>query len=214
MHPATLFAPLAIVLQCVAFDYVTRYRAVGAWPLPHLLVALCDNAGHALLAGSSYTHAALVAGPLPHGLRAVVAGAVIAAAVASCMDADHFLEAWSVQLTDATSLQRRPFAHSVYFMAVVVAVALSACGRPSGVWGCPPVAVTLAVTTHQLRDSIRRGFWCPPLGSTPPTPYLVYLVLMASVGFLCQPLLAPRRARAAAAAAVDSERLSPEWKLV
>lgn len=33
-----------------------------------------------------------------------------------------------------------------------------------------------AVTSHHIRDSNRRGFWLWPFGSTPPTPYLVYLL--------------------------------------
>ncbi|XP_055536911.1 transmembrane protein 267 isoform X3 [Wyeomyia smithii] len=147
---------------------------------PHLLRAVIDNASHALIG--------LIASEIvvhhykDHLGRSQMYGLIATGCVlSSVIDLDHFIEAKSFHLEDATSLSRRPFLHnSSIFMAllgsIVVAVSL-----PQHLLASLWLSVTfVAFFTHQLRDAIRRGFWfrAPYLDySTAPVIYWVYLVL-------------------------------------
>ena len=42
--------------------------------------------------------------------------------------------------------------------------------------------VFVAIFSHHLRDANRRGLWFSPVGSTPPIPYLIYIL---SIILLC-----------------------------
>ena len=115
--------------------------------------------------------------PAPVAMPSPWMECVLAAAVASVMDADHFLEAASWKLSLATRLSRRPFAHSVVFCVAVVAAV--------GWWlrrrrlAC---IIAVAWGSHQLRDATRRGlcFWPLPLPDTSAVPYAVYVGTLAA----------------------------------
>ncbi|CAM9377038.1 unnamed protein product, partial [Phaeothamnion confervicola] len=102
--------------------------------------------------------------------RAVTKQLIAATLLGSALDVDHFLAAGSVRLSDASSLQHRPFGHCVAFAA---AAALALGSTRAG------VMVFSAVLSHQLRDATRRGLWLWPGRSTPPLPYPLYLAALA-----------------------------------
>jgi hypothetical protein len=53
----------------------------------------------------------------------------------------------------------------------------------------PPLPSSAGVS-HQLRDSIRRGLWLCPLGSTAKLPYGLYLTLLGALPLLIRAGLA------------------------
>jgi hypothetical protein len=92
------------------------------------------------------------------------------------LDADHFLAARSGSLRSAMTLQTRPFGHAVLF--VVATAALSGVLVPrTPLW----LMVLAAWGSHHLRDALRRGLWCWPLGSTRPISVLEYMLAIAGI---------------------------------
>jgi hypothetical protein len=74
------------------------------------------------------------------------------------------------------TLQTRPFGHAVLF--VITTAALSGALAPrTPLW----LMVLAAWGSHHLRDALRRGLWCWPLGSTRPISMLEYLLAIAGI---------------------------------
>ncbi|XP_055626058.1 transmembrane protein 267 [Toxorhynchites rutilus septentrionalis] len=102
--------------------------------------------------------------------------------LSSWIDLDHFIEARSFHLHDATNLKNRPFLHNSMIFLVLIILTISATIAQDSL----PVSLWLAVTfiaffTHQLRDAIRRGLWFrgPYLNyNTAPVFYWVYISLI------------------------------------
>jgi hypothetical protein len=95
------------------------------------------------------------------------------------LDADHFVAARSFHFRDAASLpsgSQRPFGHAVLFIVASSAAASFLLPQLSPVL---PVMIFTSLFSHQLRDSIRRGLWLWPFGSTRPIPFRVYALAMA-----------------------------------
>ncbi|XP_053687897.1 transmembrane protein 267 [Sabethes cyaneus] len=147
---------------------------------PHLLRAVIDNASHAfigLIATEIVVHhyKDQLAKHQMYGL--IATGFVLS----SVIDLDHFIEAKSLHLEDATSLNRRPFLHNSSIFLVLLGSIIVAVGLQQHVILSLWLSVTfVAFFTHQLRDAIRRGFWfrAPYLDySTAPVLYWVYLTL-------------------------------------
>ncbi|KJE95185.1 hypothetical protein CAOG_005662 [Capsaspora owczarzaki ATCC 30864] len=126
--------------------------------------------------------------------------AILSAFLGCAMDLDHFITARSMRIQDATSLPRRPFAHSVTF-AVAFAIAaymvptiLQRIHRqpqsdlPTQLFG----VVLVAMLSHQIRDGSRRGLWVPPFGETAPLPLIVYLGLELLLPVVMRPIFARR----------------------
>lgn len=108
-------------------------------------------------------------------------------------------------------LPKRPLGHCLSVaiaMAAGAGLSLVKClGFPvlEGVRG--GLLLLTAWFTHHLRDSIRRGLWFCPWGSLKPTPYWLYLTIMALLPLVLQSVLAltynnPRSAR---------EASGPQW---
>jgi hypothetical protein len=120
-----------------------------------------------------------------------LAAAVLCGIVACALDIDHFLAAGSLSMDGAMGLHRRPFGHSVTFVAASVFAALflpalvpstARCAAVHHLW----LLLLVAWGTHQLRDATRRGLWFWPAGSTPPVPYWLYLAALALVPLVTQ----------------------------
>jgi hypothetical protein len=110
--------------------------------------------------------------------RKLVMRCTLAGVAAALLDVDHFIAAGSFSIDGATHLQGRPFGHAVTFIAVLVA-AVRRYARRRSAWTrrFRSSFVVVSLLSHQLRDGFRRGLWCWPLGSTPPIPYALYLVM-------------------------------------
>ncbi|RYH15213.1 hypothetical protein EON65_32135 [archaeon] len=108
----------------------------------------------------------------------------------SCaLDVDHFIAAGSASLQDATNLPHRPFGHALAFVPCVSLLyyAVSRNSRTAKL-------LFVALLSHHLRDSMKRGLWLWPMDySTPPIPFYyvfpMYLVLTWAMRLLmrCNP---------------------------
>ena len=179
LSPAAATA-LSLAAAIVAVDALPALLA--PYLSPAALAVLDTLVGHGALAGAQ-CFAAHALHALPHAPER----AALCALLSVGMDADHFIQARALSLRAALSLPSRPFAHSLPFLACAVAAAAAAAAARATVLGVTappwlPHIVAAALGGHQLRDSLKRGLWAGgALGSTPPTPYFVYLAVMAAV---------------------------------
>ena len=80
-------------------------------------------------------------------------------------------------LQDAVTLQHRPPFHSTSLVLIVTGLLwLLSLALHLPQLKKLTLACFVAWCSHHLRDSVRRGLWFPPFGSTPPLPYVVYVV--------------------------------------
>ncbi|XP_062134470.1 transmembrane protein 267 [Drosophila sulfurigaster albostrigata] len=105
--------------------------------------------------------------------------------VSSFIDLDHFVEARSLYLEDATNLSRRPFLHcSSIILAMLLLYICTAClnyFRSSLLLG----ALLCAFITHHTRDAVRRGYWLWPFYEhTDRLPQLAYIVVTVLTPYL------------------------------
>ncbi|ETV78415.1 hypothetical protein H257_07963 [Aphanomyces astaci] len=168
-HAFLTYVSTLLVVLCIVSDLLLHRR-----PCFHdsrLFWGLVDNATHSTVSLLAWTIASHVS-MFPHRM---VPEALCAVAAGSLLDADHFLAAHAISLRAATSLDARPWGHSVTFIIVVAAVAWMVLPAKFNQRGAALLFVCL--TSHQLRDAFRRGLWFAPFGSTPALPYWLYLVL-------------------------------------
>lgn len=150
--------------------------------------ALVDNLCHASISGLlwlSVTHRDFVMHNPSIGSAArnlyhnpATLEVLAAAVLGSVVDADHFLNAGSLSLGAATHLAQRPFAHAALF-AIGIPIIHFAIFRRQRI----ALLLLSSFCSHQLRDSVRRGVWCWPLGSTAalPLPVIVGAYTLLSV---------------------------------
>uniref|UniRef100_A0A6B0UQ96 Transmembrane protein 267 n=1 Tax=Ixodes ricinus TaxID=34613 RepID=A0A6B0UQ96_IXORI len=90
---------------------------------------------------------------------------------------------------DATRLRARPFLHctSIVILAILMVMLAARLTGQLQLYHLTLMA-SVAVTSHHLRDSLRRGLWLWPYGSTPPVKIGFYyaglgcIILVASLG--------------------------------
>lgn len=102
------------------------------------------------------------------------------------LDADHFIP-WlggKPSVDGAMRLGQRPAGHAV--LAIVVSAAVAAM-----LWRRTPLWALFLVAwgTHQVRDSLRRGLWLWPYGSTRAVPLRAYVAVVALLPLLMAALL-------------------------
>ncbi|XP_054733048.1 transmembrane protein 267 [Anastrepha obliqua] len=141
-----------------------------------LLKALADNATHAIIGALTGIAFAVQF----HERTSNLLGWFLiftCFAVSSLIDLDHFIEARSWYLEDATNLPRRPFLHcSSIFFVLLTFYLCTAClnyFKTSLTFG----VLLCAFITHHTRDAVRRGYWFCPVGHTGRMPNVAYIVL-------------------------------------
>lgn len=113
--------------------------------------------------------------------------AVICMIISSAIDLDHFIAAKSFRLSDATNLSSRPFLHNSLIPLIII-IALLICHFTSQNDYVIMIltVLTIAFSTHHIRDANRRGLLFAPFFQTPPIPYLVYIGLSVLIPFVCK----------------------------
>ena len=141
--------------------------------------ALIDNLGHGLTGFLSwlmvrcYNEALLTE-------RLVLMESLICFMVSSCIDLDHFVEAASLSIIDATSLPHRPLLHCSTVLIFIVLILLVVSLHYNLWWMHTLSFICLTGwTCHHLRDALRRGLWFCPFNSTPLIPYKLYLIIIS-----------------------------------
>uniref|UniRef100_A0A182XD02 Transmembrane protein 267 n=1 Tax=Anopheles quadriannulatus TaxID=34691 RepID=A0A182XD02_ANOQN len=143
---------------------------------PALVRACIDNATHAFI---GCIVAELVLFNFKHQLtrQEYCWLLFVATIISSCIDLDHFIEAKSFRLQDATNLDRRPFLHNST-ICVVIVILFILTKRASNQLRMLIAMAFVAFSTHHLRDATRRGIWFKsPFqdSSSPAVPYVLYI---------------------------------------
>eukprot|EP00117_Sycon_ciliatum_P050672 scpid83411/ scgid35740/ Transmembrane protein C5orf28 len=179
---------VGFMLFCWLVDFVLMPSSVIR---PYdFLRAPSDSAAHGLIAMAIWTLSVGRPGNIDD-----LAWTLACGAVACAIDVDHFVAAGSWRLKDALRLPRRPFMHaSTWWLVPLVAVVVSHCvaGKRSL---RASVLVSVAIISHHLRDSHRRGLWFPPFGSTAPLPWWLATVAMCALYIPASVLLLPSPAQ-------------------
>ncbi|KAK7096327.1 transmembrane protein 267-like [Littorina saxatilis] len=162
-----------VVFTCCLGDWLCQ--AVSGRDL--LWRALADSGTHGAVGAVSWAVVVLPGRSVAEWTQCLLCGLA-----ASLIDLDHFVQAGSLQLKDAVTLQQRPPFHSTTLVLLVTGV-LWVVSLVMHVTQLRKVALLCCVAwlTHHLRDASRRGLWFPPLGSSPPLPYAVYVVSTVAV---------------------------------
>ena len=78
----------------------------------------------------------------------------------------------------ALSLRSRPFLHTTTLTLMLCLILFITGYTLNNGWiKLLSVMCFVAWTSHHVRDGSRRGLWFPPFGSTPLTPYKLYLTI-------------------------------------
>uniref|UniRef100_A0A182SM89 Transmembrane protein 267 n=1 Tax=Anopheles maculatus TaxID=74869 RepID=A0A182SM89_9DIPT len=147
---------------------------------PALLRACIDNATHAFI-GCLATEILLRSLKYQITLQEYCVLLFVATGVSSLIDLDHFIEARSFRLQDATHLGRRPFLHNSAICIVILALLILTKRLERNRLSLFIGAVFIAFSTHHLRDATRRGIWIKsPFqdSSSPAVPYVLYLAFV------------------------------------
>lgn len=161
--------------QVVAHEYLGNFL----W-----LRAAADNVTHGLVGLICW-----VAACGPRCFPASLREGILCGFIACALDVDHFVAAASVKIEDATRLRARPFLHctSIVILAILIIMLAARLTGQLQLYHLTLMA-SVAVTSHHLRDSLRRGLWLWPYGSTPPVKIGFYyaglgcIILVASLG--------------------------------
>ncbi|ETN60442.1 hypothetical protein AND_007952 [Anopheles darlingi] len=179
---------VALLIVCIAGDKLGE----GA-SKPALLRAFIDNATHALvgLIGGEIVLNSVKQHHLSRQEYCILL--LEATVVSSFIDLDHFIEAKSIRLQDATNLDRRPFLHnSAICGLILILVIMFQRMDPNGLLSIAGAMALTAFSTHHIRDATRRGIWVKvPLldTSTPAIPYIAYLALVSATPHAISQLL-------------------------
>ncbi|CDS41119.1 hypothetical transcript [Echinococcus multilocularis] len=140
--------------------------------------------------------------PEPKSLRFMIESTFLSALIAIVVDIDHFIATGSLSIKAAQSLPGRPFLHWSGCLVALAVVLLVGSSMIQHHWFAVPRLVRQTVdggwitlvawSSHQLRDSLRRGLWLwppprfllSPPGHihTPPLPLLLtYPLALATV---------------------------------
>ncbi|XP_074114950.1 transmembrane protein 267 [Cotesia typhae] len=144
----------------------------------HFLKAVIDNTTHGIVAGLSWTLIVILQNePIAKNLPSIL----FCTFLSSLIDIDHFVEAKSFNIKDATNLERRPFFHCTTLPIIIWAVLLVVSKvTPEDLFYnlnyCAWILLT-SFLSHHIRDATRRGLWVPPFGSTGRIPYYFYVLL-------------------------------------
>ncbi|XP_076245409.1 transmembrane protein 267 [Calliopsis andreniformis] len=151
--------------------------------------AIFDNVTHAIVGGLTWT---VILNLSKKSLAQNFSSVLWCFFLSSFIDADHFIEAWSWKLSDATHLKKRPFMHCTT-LPIALWLMLN---FYSTLFNHPKVSyyswITLAsFLSHHIRDGTRRGLWFYPIGSTQPIPYYLYLCMSMMLPHVLQWLMIP-----------------------
>ncbi|CAK1592049.1 unnamed protein product [Parnassius mnemosyne] len=99
--------------------------------------------------------------------------------ISSLIDVDHFIAARSFRLKDLTKVKERGIFHctSYWILLKTVLLIYSHITRRLDIY-ILTFMLTLAYTSHHVRDANRRGLWLYPFGHTPPFSKYFYIFLL------------------------------------
>ncbi|PSN55296.1 Transmembrane protein 267 [Blattella germanica] len=179
----TIFVTVCIGIVARIGDYATSLDSLSLNAR-----SVTDNLTHGFIAALTWMVVLTRLSKLP--LTSRLWEITLCGLLGSAIDLDHFAAAKSFKLQDARMLTSRPFMHCTSLpLAVFIAVSL-----PAYLYHWTSVQRLLwimlaAILSHHIRDATRRGFWMWPFGSTPPVPYVYYLLANMSLPHIIATLI-------------------------
>ncbi|XP_028139609.1 transmembrane protein 267 [Diabrotica virgifera virgifera] len=168
INKLTTYLTFLIFLTAIIGDYVVSYSKL------HVFQALFDNTTHFLIGGLSWLIVCLNSKDVSHTEKIIEV--VICSLISSLIDIDHFIEARSINLKNATKLKHRPFLHcSTFPLAFCILLFLTGHVLDNYALKRNGLLLFTAFGSHHTRDATRRGYWFYPFGSTVPLPYIMYI---------------------------------------
>lgn len=170
LNKSVSYLTCLILLTAITGDYVVAYSKL------HVFQALFDNATHFLIGGLSWLIVCLYSKEVSTSGK--ILEVVCCSLLSSFIDLDHFIEARSLNLKDATNLKRRPFLHcsTVPVLLCLLILLVGNFLESYTAKRCSLIVLT-AFASHHTRDATRRGYWLYPFGNTAPIPYAMYIGL-------------------------------------
>ncbi|XP_053676335.1 transmembrane protein 267 [Anopheles nili] len=173
---ALLLKHVILCLACIGGDKLGEFVQK-----PALLRACIDNATHALI-GCIVSVIVLNSGKIHVTKQDYWMFLFEATIVSSCIDLDHFIEARSFSLKDATHLDHRPFLHNSALCLFILGLLFAIIRFDGSVKLRLFIAMAfVAFSTHHIRDATRRGIWIKtPIfnKSSPALPYVAYIAFV------------------------------------
>jgi hypothetical protein len=183
-----------IIASCVRdkYNWIPIYCCINLWfyiadslisqlqsyntvtgDLAHLSEIGIDSFTHGIISSLLWYSTALKSGNYRDQIYTNLTSLALSFCLGCAVDIDHFLEAQSLTLFGATHLSHRPFGHAL-IIALLPSLILRLIYRQT-----PQVAAIyfIAVFSHQLRDSVRRGLWFWPWGHSKPLSREFVLIL-------------------------------------
>ena len=154
---------IALISTCLVGDYLVFTILSG---YPGIYRAIGDSLTHGLIGLFSW----LI-------IDKSIVNALGTMATAMLVDADRFIEAGTLDLNQALSLDHRPFLHNstIPLVLYLISILVSYFWR-NHTFKLYTSLVFVAMFTHQLRDASRRGLWFYPWIQSLPVPYPLYII--------------------------------------
>ncbi|CAG9854602.1 unnamed protein product [Phyllotreta striolata] len=166
------YSTLLIVVTAIVGDYVVAYSKL------HVFQALFDNATHFTIGGLCWFIVCLHSNSRGVGSTRKIVEIACCSLLSSLIDVDHFVEAKSISLKNATNLKRRPFLHCSTIPILLCSILLLiSYASDNGTMKRVSLIIWTAFASHHTRDATRRGYWFYPFGSSPAIPYAFYIAL-------------------------------------
>ncbi|XP_050678127.1 transmembrane protein 267 [Leptidea sinapis] len=169
---------LPITICCVAIvgDYIVLKCKYSE---SFLFRAISDNTVHALIGMLS---AMLFMDGIDLTKQAYFYNVAFCTIISSFIDLDHFLVAKSVYIKDLMSLKERGIFHctTLWLLITLVLLLYSYIYQKLNIY-LLTYMITIAYTSHHIRDSTRRGIWLYPFGHTVPLNKYLYIFVTATL---------------------------------
>ncbi|XP_015183827.1 PREDICTED: transmembrane protein C5orf28 [Polistes dominula] len=144
--------------------------------------AILDNLTHAIVGGLVWI---LILVLFKKSLAQHLCSIIFSFILSSFIDIDHFLTARSWKLSDAITLNKRPFLHCTTIPILLWVILI----LNSIIFNCPKLnesawIISASFLSHHIRDGTRRGLWFCPFGSTQPIPYYIYISISMALPYI------------------------------
>ena len=162
---------LPIIFSCLLGDFLTFTYFINSG---NFTKAISDSITHGVIALLSWYY-----------IEKSIKHSILCGIIAMLVDLDHFIEAKSLKLQNALNLPSRPFMHNstIPVFSFIIISFLNYSVIESKKLKLYNSLIFVAIFSHQIRDSSRRGLWFSPLISNLPVPYLLYIILIV---ILCE----------------------------
>ncbi|XP_038220404.1 transmembrane protein 267 [Zerene cesonia] len=174
MRSVRIFLSVSIFITAFIGDYLVFH---SRYSNSFVYRALTDNFIHASI---GFLSALLFFENILVTRQAWLYNVIFCTIVASLIDIDHFVVAKSIHIKDLNNLKHRGFLHcsSLWFAVTSILFLYSYLHRKLNIY-ILTFMLTIAYTSHHIRDANRRGLWFYPYGHTQPIPKYLYITVLS-----------------------------------